>query len=286
MGTGVGPDLPPEGARLRVGTGVAAGFWGVKILFTAVKACLAESTSPPRKNPGRPSFSVGPNFPPLILSRKSTPTFLTADALITYSPFDNRAGIESLMSVPGPRTFPPSSICRGGPERDLLAIPPIDMRFGIIMPPRALVIAPSAVPSGTPTVLFLRGSFLSLSCFSASFKELNPEAIADPVLAKKLPVACAAVTIPLPMLLNTSLFCFASLVWAAGLGGAGGTYPGGVGDAKCTGCGDWVWFVGVVCVLVVVVCVLVVVGVGCRCDTVALLAAIESLNAFFSAVLS
>ena len=78
-----------------------------------------------------PPFAKPGTLPKLIASSMSTPMVLAVLALITYSPFESIAGMESLVGVPGPLTKPPAAIgIYAGP-------PPVSPDPGPVDPPPA-----------------------------------------------------------------------------------------------------------------------------------------------------
>ena len=67
----------------------------------------------------------GRGFPALTESKNLLPSFLAAAALITYSPSESIAIIESDVSVPGPETGPPSASPYCEPQPLLVEEPPV-----------------------------------------------------------------------------------------------------------------------------------------------------------------
>ena len=83
-------------ADLMFALGLAAGFLAAGFLAEGLSAIIG----PPVKNPG---------ISPFLFTKfsKSNPSLLALDDLMTYSPSESIAGIESDVEVPGPETNPP-----------------------------------------------------------------------------------------------------------------------------------------------------------------------------------
>ena len=64
--------------------------------FSVISLKEEDETFPPFLNPG--------STPALMLSRNPWPNLFTEEALMTYSPSESIAGIESDLDVPGPET--------------------------------------------------------------------------------------------------------------------------------------------------------------------------------------
>ena len=81
-----------------------------------------------------PVESAG-TFPPLLsLLRNENPNFFTISAFITNSPLDNRAGILSLLPVPGPVTRPPDALWMD--DFDNVPNNVVSILFGVVVPGR------------------------------------------------------------------------------------------------------------------------------------------------------
>ena len=95
------------------------------------------------------------NLPALRASKVFVPYFFTESALITYSPFERYAGIESEVAVPAPRTLPPVL-------NPFTAPPFAFLTTGILDFSKAVRLAPSFIA-------LYRASSLAICAFSLRF---------------------------------------------------------------------------------------------------------------------
>ena len=112
---------------------LARAFTGwLELLITLTETPELPATAPPSAKAGSPNLERGENPLPKLLSlfKRFKPSMLADLALMTYSPFESQAGIESDLGPPGPETAPPvANFPMGPPFACGVAVEKIPPRF-------------------------------------------------------------------------------------------------------------------------------------------------------------